>query len=648
MCPPLWAAAPCIFAVLQKCQRALPCARPFGRLRRAFLLSCKNVSGHYKPCARPFGRLRRAFLLSCLSGHFRVPAPLGGCAVHFCCPQKCQRASVCPPLWAAAPCIFAVLQKCQRALPCARPFGRLRRAFLLSCKNVSGHFRVPAPLGGCAVHFCCPAKMSAGAVCPPLWAAAPCIFAVLQKCQRALPCARPFGRLRRAFLLSCKNVSGHFRVPAPLGGCAVHFCCPAKMSAGTSVCPPLWAAAPCIFAVLQKCQRALPCARPFGRLRRAFFCKNALPCARPFGRLRRAFLCPAKMSAGTSVCPPLWAACIFAVLQKCQRALPCARPFGRLRRAFLLSCKNVSGHIHVPAPLGGCAVHFCCPAKMSAGTSVCPPLWAAAPCIFAVLQKCQRALPCARPFGRLRRAFLLSCKNVSGHFRVPAPLGGCAVHFCCPAKMSAGTSVCPPLWAAAPCIFAVLQKCQRAHPCARPFGRLRRAFLLPAKMPGTSMCPPLWAAAPCIFAVLVSGAVCPPLWAAAPCIFAVLQKCQRAARPFGRLRRAFLLSCKNVSGHFRVPAPLGGCAVHFCCPAKMSAGTSVCPPLWAAAPCIFAVLQKCQRAHPCARPFGRLRRAFLLSCKNVSGHFRVPAPLLRRAFLLSCCAVHFCCPAKMC
>ncbi len=23
-----------------------------------------------------------------------------------------------------------------------------------------------------------------------------------------------------------------------------------------------------------------------------------------------------------------------------------------------------SGHIHVPAPSGGCAVHFCCPAKM--------------------------------------------------------------------------------------------------------------------------------------------------------------------------------------------------------------------------------------------------------------------------------------------
>ncbi len=164
------------------------------------------------------------------------------------------------------------------------------------------------------------------------------------------------------------------------------------------MCPPLRAAVPCIFAVLQKCQRALPCARPCGRLA-VHFC------------------CPAKMSAGTSVCPPL--------------------SFGRLRRAFLLSCKNVSGHLHVPAPAGGSAVHFCCPAKMSAGTSMCPPLRAAPPCIFAVLQKCQRAPPCARPFGRLR--------------------------------------------AAPPCIFAVLQKCQRAPPCARPCGRLRRAFLLSCK-----------------------------------------------------------------------------------------------------------------------------------------------------------------------
>ncbi len=187
------------------------------------------------------------------------------------------------------------------------------------------------------------------------------------------------------------------------------------------------------------------------------------------------------MSAGTSVCPPLRAAapCIFAVLQKCQRAHPCARPFGRLRRAFLLSCKNVSGHIRVPAPSGGCAVHFCCPAKMSAGTSVCPPLRAAAPCIFAVLQKCQRAHPCARPFGRLRRAFLLSCKNVSGHIRVPAPSGGCAVHFCCPAKMSAGTSVCPPLRAAAPCIFAVLQKCADLLADSMPYG---------TESGGTSVC----------------------------------------------------------------------------------------------------------------------------------------------------------------
>ena len=57
--------------------RARPCARPFGRLRRAslapakvighvtlravHLCSCKDVIGH--PCARPFGRLRRASLL---------------------------------------------------------------------------------------------------------------------------------------------------------------------------------------------------------------------------------------------------------------------------------------------------------------------------------------------------------------------------------------------------------------------------------------------------------------------------------------------------------------------------------------------------------------------------------------------------------
>ncbi len=252
-------------------------------------------------------------------------------------------------------------------------------------------------------------------MCPPLRAAPPCIFAVLQKCQRALPCARPCGRLRRAFLLSCKNVSGHFHVPAPAGGSAVHFCCPAKMSAGTSLCPPLRAAPPCIFAVLQKCQRALPC----------------------------------------------------------------ARPCGRLRRAFLLSCKNVSGHFHVPAPAGGSAVHFCCPAKMSAGTSMCPPLRAAPPCIFAVLQKCQRALPCARPCGRLRRAFLLSCKNVSGHFHVPAPAGGSAVHFCCPAKMSAGTSLCPPLRAAPPCIFAVLQKCADLLADSMPYG---------TESGGTSMC----------------------------------------------------------------------------------------------------------------------------------------------------------------
>ncbi len=140
-----------------------------------------------------------------------------------------------------------------------------------------------------------------------------------------------------------------------------------------------------------------------------------------------------------------------------------------------------SGHFLVPAPAGGSAVHFCSPAKMSAGTSLCPPLRAAPPCIFALLQKCQRALPCARPCGRLRRAFLLSCKNVSGHFLVPAPAGGSAVHFCSPAKMSAGTSLCPPLRAAPPCIFAVLQKCQRALPCARPCGRLRRAFLLSCK-----------------------------------------------------------------------------------------------------------------------------------------------------------------------
>ncbi len=200
------------------------------------------------------------------SGHFLVPAPAGGSAVHFCCPAKMSAGtSLCPPLRAAPPCIFAVLQKCQRALPCARPCGRLRRAFLLSCKNVSGHFLVPAPAGGSAVHFCCPAKMSAGtSLCPPLRAAPPCIFAVLQKCQRALPCARPCGRLRRAFLLSCKNVSGHFLVPAPAGGSAVHFCCPAKMSAGTSLCPPLRAAPPCIFAVLQKCADLLADSMPYG------------------------------------------------------------------------------------------------------------------------------------------------------------------------------------------------------------------------------------------------------------------------------------------------------------------------------------------------------------------------------------------------
>ena len=64
--------------------------------------------------------------------------------------------------------------------------------------------------------------------------------------------------------------------------------------------------------------RARPCARPCGRLRRAFVllqeCHRARPCARPCGRLRRAFV----------------------LLQECHRAHPCARPCGRLRRAFVL------------------------------------------------------------------------------------------------------------------------------------------------------------------------------------------------------------------------------------------------------------------------------------------------------------------------